>query len=157
VTDRTATHASFAIERDYDATPARVFHVFSDPDAKRRWFHGPAGKWTELKRQQDFRVGGEERVSGRFAGGPVSSFHGHYLDIVPDRRIVYAYDMHLNDRMISISLATVEFVPARNGTRLIFTEQLVYLDGYDDPGGKQREEGTRGLLDNLDAALKQPA
>jgi uncharacterized protein YndB with AHSA1/START domain len=153
--ERTAQHASFVIERDYDAAPARVFHAFSDPAAKRRWFHGPAGKWTEIKRELDFRVGGRERVSGAFAGGPVSSFDGHYLDIVPGRRIVYAYDMHLDERRISVSLATVEFVPAGTGTRLIFTEQLVYLDGYDDPNGRQREEGSRGLLDNLDAALRQ--
>ncbi|HUB95558.1 MAG TPA: SRPBCC family protein [Stellaceae bacterium] len=153
--DRTAQHASFVIEHDYDATPARVFHAFADPAAKRRWFHGPVGKWTEISREQDFRVGGQERVSGGFSGGAVSSFHGHYLDIVPDRRIVYAYDMHLDGRKISVSLATVEFIAVSRGTRLVFTEQLVYLDGYDDPNGKQREEGSRSLLDNLDAALRQ--
>jgi uncharacterized protein YndB with AHSA1/START domain len=155
--EKTAVHSTFEIERRYDAAPAKVFHAFADPAAKRRWFHGPAGQWTELRREQDFRVGGRERLSGRFEGGFVSSFHGYYLDIVPDRRIVYAYDMHLDDRKISVSLATVEFIPAGRATRLVFTEQLVYLDGYHDPAGKQREAGTRGLLDNLETSLKQSA
>jgi methyl-accepting chemotaxis protein len=33
------------------------------------------------------------------------------------------------------------------GTRLVYTEQAVFLDGYDDAGG--REQGTRGLFDQL--------
>ena len=152
--ERTAQHTSFAIERDYAATPTQVFHAFADPAAKRRWFVGPAGRWTELKREQDFRIGGRERVSGAFTGGPVSTFDCHYLDIVPNQRIVYSYAMRLDERLISISLATLEFNTAGAGTRFVFTEQCVYLDGYSDPGGRERERGTRGLLDNLDAALK---
>jgi uncharacterized protein YndB with AHSA1/START domain len=151
MTERSARHATFTIERVYDATPARVFAAWADPAAKRRWFVGPAGKWKELSREQDFQVGGRERVSGGFSGSPVSSFDGRYLDIVPDQRIVYAYDMHLDKTRISVSLATIEFKPTGKGTRLIFTEQAVFLDDYDDAGG--REHGTGGLLDNLAAAL----
>jgi uncharacterized protein YndB with AHSA1/START domain len=72
---------------------------------------------------------------------------------VPDRRIVFAYDMHLDDTRISVSLATVECKPAGAGTRLIFTEQASFLDGYNDLAG--REERTRVGLDNLDAELKR--
>ena len=50
-------------------------------------------------------------------------------------------------------MATVELKPAGAGTRLIFTEQAAFLDGYNDLAG--REEGTRAGLDNLDAELKR--
>ncbi|MBV8652023.1 MAG: SRPBCC domain-containing protein, partial [Alphaproteobacteria bacterium] len=73
-------------------------------------------------------------------------------DIVPDERIIYSYDMHLDDKRISVSLATIELKPAGAGTRLVFTEQGVFLDGYDDAGS--RERGTQGLLDKLGAWLK---
>ena len=43
--------------------------------------------------------------------------------------------------------------PGGAGTRLIFTEQAAFLDGYNDLAG--REEGTRAALDNLDAELKR--
>jgi uncharacterized protein YndB with AHSA1/START domain len=76
-----------------------------------------------------------------------------FYDIVPDRRIVYAYDMHLDQRRISVSLATIEFLAVAGGTRLVLTEQGVFLDGYDDIAG--REEGTRIGLDNLERQLKQ--
>ena len=49
--------------------------------------------------------------------------------------------MHLDQRRISVSLATIEFEPAGDGTRLILTEQGVYLDGADQPAA--REQGTR--------------
>jgi hypothetical protein len=62
--------------------------------------------------------------------------------------------MHLDDRHISISLATVELKPAGKGTRLIFTEQAIMLDGYSDPDARERERGTRGLLDQLGASLQ---
>jgi uncharacterized protein YndB with AHSA1/START domain len=71
---------------------------------------------------------------------------------VENERIVYTYDMHLDDKRISVSLATVELKPAGLGTRLIFTEQAVFLDGYDDAGS--RERGTHGLLDKLKASLE---
>jgi uncharacterized protein YndB with AHSA1/START domain len=153
MTERSTRHATFTIERDYDAAPALVFGAWADPAAKRRWFVGPAGKWKELSREFDFRVGGRERLSGAFSGGPVSFFDCHYLDIVPDQRIVYAYDMHQDQTRISVSLATVEFKPAGKGTRLIFTEQAVFLDDFDDAG--RREQGTGGLLDNLATALRR--
>jgi hypothetical protein len=44
---------------------------------------------------------------------------------------------------------------ARRGlarARLVFTEQAVFLDGYDDAGS--REHGTNWLLDKLGDALK---
>ena len=154
MTARSVTHATFTIERSYDASPARVFKSFADPKAKAQWFAGPADKWKEISRELDFRVGGRERVSGGWPGGMVSHFDCHYLDIVPNERIIYSYDMHLDDRRISISLATVEIKPASAGTRLIFTEQAIMLDGYSDPDARERERGTRELLDQLGESLR---
>ncbi len=68
-----------------------------------------------------------------------------------DERIVYAYEMHLDERKISISLTTFELKPAGSGTRLIMTEQGAFLDGYDDAGS--RERGSNFLLDALGNSL----
>ena len=50
-----------------------------------------------------------------------------------------------------MSLATIEFVGAGRGTKLIVTEHGAFLDGYDDGGS--RERGTISLVDNLERAL----
>jgi uncharacterized protein YndB with AHSA1/START domain len=151
MSERSVAHATFTIERTYDHPPARVFKAWADPAAKAKWFGGP-DEWIKERYEFDFRVGGQERISGTPPDGKAHRFNARYLDIVPDQRIVYAYDMHIGDARISVSLATIELKPAgAAGTRLIFTEQGAFLDGYDDAGS--REHGTRWLLDKLGASL----
>ena len=150
MTEPTAVYGSFTVERRFPATQARVFAAFADPALKARWFVGPEG-WTEVERSCDFREGGRERTMGRFASGFVTDFLATYHDIVPDRRIVYSYAMHLDGRRISVSLATVEILPDGAGTRLLVTEQGSFFDGYEDKGA--REHGTGLLMDRLGATL----
>src|SRR5687767_8047071 len=136
MTERSVTHATFVIERTYDASPARVFAAFAEPMAKARWFVGPE-EWESSDHQLDFRVGGREHVSGGPAGGPVHSYDAVYQDIVPHERIVSTYDMHLDDHRISVSLATVELKGEGDRTRLVYTEQGAFLDGYDDASSRE--------------------
>ncbi|HEV2682294.1 MAG TPA: SRPBCC domain-containing protein [Rhodanobacter sp.] len=51
----------------------------------------------------------------------MSAFDCRYWDIVPNQRIVYSYDMHLDDRRISVSLSTLELGPEGRGTRMRYT------------------------------------
>ena len=147
---RSARHATFVIERSFEAPPARVFQAFADRNAKAKWFEGPA-EWDKGPREFDFRVGGRETSSGGPKGGPTHAFACVYQDIVPNQRIVYSYDMHLDDKRISVSLTTIEFAPEGKGTRVKFTEQGVFLDGHDDAGS--REQGSSWLLGKLGESL----
>jgi len=144
-------HGTFTITRDLPHPPARVFAAWASPEAKALWFSGPPGKWKLLERRMDFRVGGQERARGEFTGRFVTDFQATYHDIVPDQRIVYSYTMHLDDKKISVSLATIEFQASGKGTKLVLTEQGAFLDGYDDSGS--REQGTAGLMDALEKSL----
>jgi uncharacterized protein YndB with AHSA1/START domain len=149
------THSTFSLERTYDASPARVFAAFAEPEQKAAWFAGPP-EWPLAAFEVDFRVGGRELNRGGPKDGPMHSFDALYYDIVPDERIVYSYEMHLDDKRISVSLATIELASAADGTRLTLTEQGAYLDDFDDP--KLRETGTLDLLEALGAYLaKTPA
>ena len=86
----------------------------------------------------------------------VVSMESRYYDIVPNERIVWAYDMHFNEDRISVSLTSVELFPEGTGTRLVFTEHDTFLDGHEAVG--PREEGTKQLLESLGADLeRQPA
>jgi len=59
--------------------------------------------------------------------------------------------MHLNDKKISVSLATMQLKTEGDKTTLQGSEQGAFLDGYDDAGS--REHGTGHLLDALGASL----
>lgn len=150
MTGRSAQHGTFTIDRTFDAAPPRVFRAFADPVAKARWFIGPK-EWGRFEHRLDFRVGGREANRGGPQGGEAHAFEAVYHDIVENQRIIYSYDMHIGARRISVSLATIEFRPQGAGTRLVFTEQGAFLDGYDDAGS--RERGTRQLLEQLAASL----
>ncbi len=71
---RSVTHATFAIERTYDAAPAQVFAAWATPEAKRRWFAGP-DDWKRGAYELDFRAGGRERATGGPPGGPVHVYN----------------------------------------------------------------------------------
>jgi uncharacterized protein YndB with AHSA1/START domain len=150
--ERTVAHSTFVIERVFDATPAQVFAAFADPAVKRRWFSGPE-EWGQGPLELDFRVGGRERTSGGPGDGPKHLYEATYLDIVASQRIVYSYVMHLDDRKISVSLSTVELMAAGAGTRMIYTEQDAFLDGFDHPA--EREHGTRELFDKMARVLQE--
>ena len=139
-------HSTFSVERIYPSPPARVFAAFSNQATKRRWFAEGEG-WDVDEFTLDFRVGGHETSRFRFKGGAPMSNNTVYLDIVLDRRIVFAYTMTAGGERISVSLASVEITPAGDGARLVYTEQGAFFEGAD--AVRQREHGCRWLLEQL--------
>jgi uncharacterized protein YndB with AHSA1/START domain len=149
-------HGSFTIERSYRAAPARVFAAWTDIETKARWFMGPPERWKLLNRELDLRAGGSEILHGQLTNGTTTLFTARYHAVVPDERLVYAYDMHIGEKHLSVSLATVELAAAKGGgTRMTFTEQAAFLDGED--GTRSREAGTAAHFERLGPVLDDPA
>jgi len=144
------SHETFQIERIYKAPAESVFAAWGSVESKSQWFVGPRD-WTVLKREIDFRVGGEEVLIGRFGDGRQTNYSARFHNIVPNRRIVFVYDMHMSSAPHSVSLASVEIDEIDRGrTRLLFTEQVAFLDGTPaKTGGASRKEGTAAHLDRL--------
>lgn len=151
-------HDTFTVERTYDASPERVFTAWANPEAKARWFAGPSDVWESTERTMDFRVGGQERAGGIFKNTRSTTlFAATYFDIVENRRIVYTYDMFVNGEKLSVSLATIEIEPTKNGgTRLTVTEQGAYFDKEAEKSASSRLGGTKGLMEQLAASLGEP-
>jgi uncharacterized protein YndB with AHSA1/START domain len=145
---RSVEHATFVVERKYKASPERAFAAWADPEAKARWYVD-----SDAQLDLDFRVGGRERSRGTAPDGSAYTYEALFQDIVPAERIVYTYEMLLQETRISVSLATVEFTLVGDGdTRLVFTEQGAFLDGHEPPA--RRPEGMGGLLDALGEELQ---
>lgn len=144
-----SVYGSFNIERTFDVSVEKVWAAFADQAAKEQWFKGPDEAPNE--HSMDFRVGGRETNEGRFHDGTVHRFEALYYDIVPLERIVYAYEMYLDGKRISVSLAAIAFERDGDGTKLTLGESGVFLDGFDKP--ELREQGTHQLLDALEKSL----
>lgn len=153
MTDRSVVHGSFSIERIYPAQAQRVFAAWASHSEKNRWF-GEGDDFLAVTEQYtlDFRVGGRERLDGKFLDGRTFGYEAVHQDIVDNQRIVMSYDVRLDGRRTSVSLMTVEFSAVPDGTRLALTEQGAFLDGLDT--NAQREEGARESLDQLGEYLR---
>jgi len=152
--DPAVIHNTFVIERSYPQALEIVFNAFSDPSKKRRWYAGDNRTAEEF--ESDFRPQGVERFSYRMGQdtpfpGVLITNEGVHCDIIPNERIVIASTMTLGGRRISASLFTMEFVPAEQGTNLIFTHQGAFFEGSGGP--EMREGGWRYLLEQLAKSL----
>ena len=147
---RSVTHTTFVIERAYPVAAGRVFAAFADPAKKRRWFVDDEASDVE-DFGMDFRVGGVERKRFRTQHGVCTNVTT-YLDIVPDRRIVFAYTMSVGETRISSSQSTIELLAEGTETNLVLTEQAAFFEGADGP--RMREDGWRYLLGRLSQELE---
>jgi uncharacterized protein YndB with AHSA1/START domain len=160
--DHAVIHDTFTLERRYAVPAAVVFGAFASEQAKDSWgvtdgvapLDGP-GAAGEGAAEFNFRVGGREFFTMQM-DGTTYRYDARYYDIVPDRRLVYSYEMYADGQRISVSLATIAFIPRGEGTLLAWTEQGTFLDGHlgaDAPA--LRKSGTAEMLDGLAAYLQR--
>jgi uncharacterized protein YndB with AHSA1/START domain len=142
------THGSFTIERVYDAPLSKVYAAYTDAKARYRWLISSDG-WTvhEYRPAERAEAGATEFSEFSPPGAEVRITNcSTFLDVQNENRVILAYSMTISGAPLSSSLLTTEFFPEGKGrTRLVLTEQGAYLDG----NIQGREEGTRGLLEQL--------
>ncbi|HEY8053012.1 MAG TPA: SRPBCC domain-containing protein [Steroidobacteraceae bacterium] len=135
------------------ASPQAVFAAFADPVARARW-GTPSETAVLIYDAADFREGGQDRFRCGSRSNP--NIHGvtHYLDIVPDSRVVSSETIVVNGKRLCVSLTTLELTPEGAKTRLKNTTQLVSFIGEDMVKGYT--SGTNASLDNLVRYFHQP-
>jgi uncharacterized protein YndB with AHSA1/START domain len=74
------------IEREFAAPASLVWRAVTEPDLVRRWWHAGRGEITVC--EIDLRVGGKWRYAMRPFGAEEFAFHGEFLEIVPNQKII---------------------------------------------------------------------
>jgi uncharacterized protein YndB with AHSA1/START domain len=80
------TDEQILITREFDAPRHLVYKAMTTPELVRRWWHAKRGKVTVA--EIDLRVGGKWRYAMVADDGTEVGFHGEYVEIVPDERLV---------------------------------------------------------------------
>ncbi len=148
----TLVHETLAFEREYDASPTRLFAALADPRARERW-SVPGGALLVYD-EADFRTGGIDRCR---CGAPDDlryRVENRYLEIEPGERIVLSETVREDDRVLSHSLNAFELAATATGVRLNLTIQLAALEPGMAAGVRH---GHSAALENLAAELIRPA
>jgi len=80
------TDEQILITREFDAPRHLVYKAMTTPELVRRWWHAKRGEVTAC--EIDLQVGGKWRYAMVTPDGFEVAFHGEYVEIVPDERIV---------------------------------------------------------------------
>ena len=80
------TDEQILITREFAAPKHLVYKAWTTPELVKRWWNAKRGEVTIA--EIDLRVGGKWRWVMIADGGLEVGFHGEYLEIVPDERLV---------------------------------------------------------------------
>jgi uncharacterized protein YndB with AHSA1/START domain len=148
---KTREEREVVITRVYDVPARLLFEAWSKPEHVQKWF-GPKG-WPITLCEIEFRVGGRFRFAMTGSSGVQNTpFGGTYLEIVPNRKIVYdnAFELPDAEKMI----VTVGFDENAGKTTLTVQTLFASTAMYDEHVGGGFAEGTGSALDQLAGVVK---
>lgn len=106
------------VTRTVNAPRAKVYRAWSYPELFRRWWVPNSICGVSLVScNMDVRTGGKYRLEFSTGGSETMAFHGKYLEVVPNDRIVWT-----NDEGEKGAVTTVTFEEQNGMTLLSFRE-----------------------------------
>jgi uncharacterized protein YndB with AHSA1/START domain len=140
------------ITREFDAPKELVYKAFTAPDLVKRWWHANRGEVTVA--EIDLRVGAKWRYVSITDDGTEVGFHGEYLEIVPDERIVSTeiYEGLLEgvSEEEAATMNTATFAEADGRTALTILVQATSKESRDAIIESGMEAGLQDALDLLE-------
>jgi uncharacterized protein YndB with AHSA1/START domain len=142
------TDTQILIEREFNAPRHLVYRAWTIPEHIERWWHAKRGKVTLV--EVDLRVGGKWRRVMVTDDGQEVGFHGEYLGLVPNERIVETefYEGAPPESQGSLNTTTFEEVDGRTALTLLM--QLQTREERDAIIESGMEDGLRDALDLLE-------
>ena len=148
------TDEQILLTREFDASPHLVYRAWTTPELVRRWWPGRRGEMTVA--EIDLRVGGAWRYVMTADGGLEVAFHGEYLAIVPDERIVSTETFEAAPEGEPARITTT-FTARDGGTTLELLMQLPTQEVRDMILATGMTDGVEEQMDILDGILATPA
>jgi len=145
-TNESTADRELVITRVFDAPARLLFEAYSKPEHVSKWF-GPKG-WPITLCEIDFRVGGRFRFAMTGPDGKQNTpFGGEYLEIVPNRKIVY--DNGFEEPGAEKMVVTVTYEEKAGKTTLTIHTVFGSVAMRNEHVHGGFEEGTNSGLDQL--------
>lgn len=95
-----------AVTRTFNAPPRAVFRAWSEPEMFQAWWVPKSVPGlTLVSCDMDVRTGGKYRLEfGAGGGSDTMAFYGKYLEVVPNKRIVWTNDEGEEGAVTTVSL-----------------------------------------------------
>lgn len=105
------------LQREIGARPETLWRCWTEPDLLKQWFC--PRPWAVTEAEIDLRPGGIFRTLMQGPGGEQHDNPGCFLEVVPNRRLVFTDALGPGWRPAASSFMTaiVTFVPIEGGTR----------------------------------------
>ena len=138
------------ITREFDAPRRHVYRAWTTPELVKQWWHANRGEMTVC--EIDLRVGGTWRYAMVADGGFEVGFHGEYLELVPDERIV---STEVYEGMPDASATNTLTLAEQDGrTRLEILVQHQSKEHRDAHVASGMEDGLQDALDLLEQVAR---
>jgi uncharacterized protein YndB with AHSA1/START domain len=135
------------VTRTFDAPARLVFDAWSKPELFKKWWVPRSMGMTLRSCEMDVRTGGKYRLAFGDDLADQMAFFGEYLDVVPDKRIVWTNE----ESGEAGSVTTVTFEERDGKTLLVLSELYPTKEALDAAGTGAQEvmNETFGQLDEL--------
>jgi len=143
------TERQILITRTFEAPRALVYRAWTTPDLIRQWWAGDRGTVTHV--EVDLRAGGAWRYVMRTRRGVEVAFHGQYLEVTANERLV-STDV-FEGAPGEPAQTTVTFTGDDAGTTLTILTEYASRESRDAVIRSGMEGGMQASLDHLERAL----
>jgi uncharacterized protein YndB with AHSA1/START domain len=115
-------HATIRVANRYGASAADAFDAWLDPEVAGRWLFATASQ-PIAHVEIDGRVGGSFCFVEQLQAGRMIKYRGQYIEIVPDRRLVFTLSMEPHPDVVT--RVVVLIAPLAKGCMLKLTHENV--------------------------------
>jgi uncharacterized protein YndB with AHSA1/START domain len=149
-TDRASDH-ELVVTRVFDAPARLVFEAWTKPELLQRWWVPKSFGITLISCEIDARTGGTYRfVFGHPASEQPMAFFGRYIDVIPNRRLVWTNEGGGE----SGSVTTVTFEEKDGQTVVVLRDLYPSKDALDEAISSGSMGAWPEQFDELDLALQ---
>lgn len=155
MTTVTQKHISLSVSRVIDAPRAELFLAWLDPEFRKRW-------WLNDKNEGPISVAIDGRTGGAYKitqthdscdhvepDGYIWIIEGEFLEVTPNERIVFTWNVNHTAEPVKDQRVTVEFEDAGQGTKVTITHEGMMSEQI----AEGTEQGWGGMLENLEKAM----